>query len=68
MKRVKTLNEKALLEKNPKAAKILQSNRKKLQGGRRRPPKEYGLGLPYARPALVSMTDADDEASVSNSG
>lgn len=59
MKQVKTLDEKALLEKNPKAAKVLSANRKKLEGRRRRAPKEYGLGLPYTRPALVSMTDDD---------
>lgn len=66
MKKIKTLDEKALLERNPNAAKVLKKNRKKMQRGRRRPPKEYDLGLPYARPALVSMTDADDEASVPN--
>lgn len=61
MKRVKTLNEKALLAKNPKAAKVLKRNRSKMEGRPRRIPKEYGLGLPYARPALVSMADQEDE-------
>jgi hypothetical protein len=51
------LDEKELLAKNPKAAKILERNRKKMLGRRRRRQREYGLGIPYARPALVSSTD-----------
>lgn len=56
------LNEKPLLEKNPQAARIFKNNRKKL-GGRppSRPAKEYGLGLPYGRAALVSMNGNDEE-------
>jgi hypothetical protein len=61
MKKGKTLDEKALLEKNPKAAKVLEINRKKLLGRHRRTQKEYGLGLPYARPALVTMADDEDK-------
>jgi hypothetical protein len=56
----KKLNEKELLAKNPKAAKILQENRKKLAGKPRPRQREYGLGLPYARPALVSSTDEEE--------
>ena len=60
MKKVKGLNEKEILKKNPEAAKILAKNRKKL-GGKVRMQREYGLGLPYSRPALVSSVDDDDD-------
>ena len=56
-----TLDEQALLEKNPKAAKILENNRKKLATRKSRPRKEYGLGLPYERSDLVSMDDREAE-------
>lgn len=50
MAKYKELNELEILEKNPKAAKILEKYRAKL-GKRGRPvQKEYGLGLPYTRP------------------
>jgi len=50
-----TLDVRALLKKNPKAARVFAKNRKKLGAGRQpRRPKEYGLGLPYARPALAN--------------
>lgn len=58
----KSLDAKALLAKNPKAARIFENNQKKLAGRKTRPQREYGLGLPYARPALVAAaTDANDE-------
>jgi hypothetical protein len=56
-----TLNVKALLKKNPKAANIFKSNRKKLRRVRHRPPKEYGLGLPYER-LLASSKEVEDRA------
>jgi hypothetical protein len=52
------------LEKIPKAAKVLEINRKKLLGRHRRTQKEYGLGLPYARPALVTMADDEDKTEI----
>jgi len=55
------LDEQALLEKNQKAAKILENNRKKLGTRKRRQRKEYGLGLPYERSDLVSMDDREEE-------
>lgn len=51
----------SLLKKNKKAAKVLEQNRKKMIKTISRRPKEYGLGLPYARPALVASTDYDSE-------
>jgi hypothetical protein len=59
MKKIKTLDEQALLKKNPKAAKVLEQNRKKLGNRRPREQKEYGIGLPYGRPALVSVIEDD---------
>jgi hypothetical protein len=66
MKKVRTLDEKALLKHNPKAAKVFEETKKKLEGRARRQPKEYSLGLPYARPALVSMMDDEEINSSDN--
>jgi hypothetical protein len=57
---VKTLDEKALLEKNPTAARIFANNRKKLAGRQPRT-HEYSLGLPYAGRVLVSASEAESE-------
>lgn len=51
------LDVKALLKKNPKAERVFVSNRKKLGTRRPRAQKEYALGLPYERPALVASKD-----------
>jgi hypothetical protein len=56
-----TLDVKALLKKNPKAANVFKSNRKKLSRVRHRPPKEYGLGLPYER-LLASSKEGEERA------
>ena len=66
MNKVRTLDEKALFKNNPKAAKIFKENKKKLEGRARRQPKEYSLGLPYARPALVSMREDEEINSSDN--
>jgi hypothetical protein len=66
MKKVGTLDEKALLKNNPKAAKVFKENKKKLEGRGHRQPKEYSLGLPYAWPALVSMSDDEEINSSDN--
>ena len=58
----------SLLKKNKKAAKVLEQNRKKMIKTTSRRPKEYGLGLPYARPALVASTDYDSENEHSEHG
>ena len=53
------LDVKALLEKNPQAARIFEQNREKLGPNRRnRPQKPYELGLPYTRPALATNDGA----------
>jgi len=50
-----TLDVKALLGKNQRAAKVFKKNKKKLGQIRRpRERKEYSLGLPYARPVYVN--------------
>jgi hypothetical protein len=59
MKKKDTLREKDLLAKNPEAAKILARNRKKMKGRPKPRQREYGLGLPYARPATVTSTDEE---------
>jgi hypothetical protein len=62
--RLDTLDEKALLAKNPKVAKIFERNKKKLESSnQQKPRKEYGLGLPYDRPRLASVDDLDAELS-----
>jgi len=63
-KKKDSLKEKDLLAKNPEAAKILARNRKKMEGRPKPRQREYGLGLPYARPALVLST-TDDQAELS---
>ena len=52
MKKLSDGDVQSLLKKNKKAAKVLEQNRKKMIKTTSRRPKEYGLGLPYARPAL----------------
>ena len=59
MKTPKMFDEKALLKKNPEAAKVLAEYRSKLSGRPRRPPKDYALGLPYTRPVLISSVEDD---------
>lgn len=55
------LDAEALLAKNPKAAKVFKENKKKLDANKReRRPKEYGIGLPYARSAFVSDDRQED--------
>lgn len=58
-RKANALNEKALLAKNPKAAKVFAENRAKL-GGRRPEQKPYGLGLPYGKTALASAVWEDE--------
>jgi hypothetical protein len=56
--KIKALDEKALLKKNPQAARIFEENRKKLgPTWRPRPQKAYEIGLPYTRP-MLSKSDA----------
>jgi hypothetical protein len=63
--RLDTLDAKALLKKNPQAARIFEKNREKLGPNRKpRPQKSYEIGLPYTRPALVNDRKKDrDERS-----
>jgi hypothetical protein len=64
MKKKDKLSEKDLLAKNPEAAKVLARNRKKMKGRPKPRQREYGLGLPYARPALVHSTEDQNESKI----
>jgi hypothetical protein len=61
MKKKDKMREKELLAKNPEAAKVLEINRQKMKGRPRPRQREYGLGLPYTRPAVASSTVDEEE-------